>query len=46
VLNGNDETRCTPPPDTFLDESADADVSRKWVGEFSSYLDGVETISN
>jgi hypothetical protein len=27
-------------------ESADADVSRKWVGELSSYLDGVETISN
>src|SRR5450755_3572089 len=27
-------------------ESADADVSRKWVGELSSYLDGVKTISN
>jgi hypothetical protein len=27
-------------------ESADADVPRKWVGELSSYLDGVETISN
>jgi CheY-like chemotaxis protein len=27
-------------------ESADTDVSRKWVGELSSYLDGVETISN
>ena len=27
-------------------ESADADVSRKWVGELSSYLDGVESISN
>jgi PAS domain S-box-containing protein len=27
-------------------ESADTDASRKWVGELSSYLDGVETISN
>ena len=27
-------------------ESADIDASRKWVGELSSYLDGVETISN
>jgi hypothetical protein len=25
-------------------ESADADVSRKWVGELSSYLDGIDTI--
>jgi CheY-like chemotaxis protein/anti-sigma regulatory factor (Ser/Thr protein kinase) len=27
-------------------ESADTDASRKWVGELSNYLDGVETISN
>jgi hypothetical protein len=27
-------------------ESADNDVSRKWVSELSNYLDGVETISN
>src|SRR5476651_1564283 len=27
-------------------ESADADASRKWVGELSSYLDRVETISH
>ena len=27
-------------------ESADTDASRKWVGELSSYLDSVETISN
>ena len=27
-------------------ESADADASRKWVDELSSYLDGVESISN
>jgi HPt (histidine-containing phosphotransfer) domain-containing protein len=27
-------------------ESADTDASRKWVGELSSYLDHVETISN
>src|ERR1700731_1405718 len=27
-------------------ESADNDVSRKWVEELSSYLDGIDTISN
>ena len=27
-------------------ESADTDASRKWVGELSSYLDRVETISH
>jgi hypothetical protein len=27
-------------------ESADTDVSLKWVGALSIYLDGVETISN
>jgi len=27
-------------------ESADSDASRKWVGELSNYLDGVETISS
>ena len=27
-------------------ESADTDASRKWVGELSNYLDGVENISN
>ena len=27
-------------------ESADTDASRKWVGELSSYLDRVETISD
>ena len=27
-------------------ESDDTDASRKWVGELSNYLDGVETISN
>ena len=27
-------------------ESADTDASRKWIGELSSYLDGIETISN
>ena len=26
--------------------SADTDASRKWLGELSTYLDGVETISN
>lgn len=26
--------------------SADNDASRRWVGELSNYLDGVETISN
>jgi HPt (histidine-containing phosphotransfer) domain-containing protein len=27
-------------------ESADTDESRKWVGELSNYLDGVQSISN
>jgi hypothetical protein len=27
-------------------ESTDTDASRKWVGELSSYLNRVETISN
>ena len=27
-------------------ESADADASRKWVGELSSYLDRVEVVSD
>jgi len=27
-------------------ESADNDASRKWVGELSNYLDGIDTISN
>jgi CheY-like chemotaxis protein len=27
-------------------ESADTDASRKWIGELSSYLDAIETISN
>jgi len=27
-------------------ERADTDASRKWVGELSSYLDRVETISH
>ena len=26
-------------------ESADTDASRKWVGELSTYLDGIDTIS-
>ena len=26
--------------------SADTDASRKWLGELSIYLDGIETISN
>jgi hypothetical protein len=27
-------------------ESGDTDASRKWVGELSSYLDRIETISD
>ncbi|WP_291688794.1 hypothetical protein [Bradyrhizobium sp.] len=27
-------------------ENSDTDASRKWVDELSSYLDGVESISN
>jgi hypothetical protein len=27
-------------------ESADTHASRKWIGELSNYLDGIETVSN